>query len=261
MSWLLRAWIVAFCLWAVPAQAALLDPLAFTSLGILNAIDSISVNTDTLELTGGASFNGVLDPISGSGIFAFDDIAGTNLSISGTRTLGLLSKGNIAFTGTIDLLGSGGLEMVSGGTMTLANLRTVGGGQTVLLAASQVNLKGPVDSGSRPLGISTVEPITLSGEIGRGNVSLSAESGLTVTTGTGITGRTVTLGSGVITLTGGTSSGQITISNAGEIIGSPGVTIVAPVPLPASVLLFATGLVSIAAVGRLKKIAQQALAR
>ena len=109
MRWMVHVWTVIFCLWALQSHAAVLDPWAFTSLGTLTASETISINTDTLELTGGASYSGLLDPVSGAGIFAFDNITGTNLSIFGTRTLGLLSRGNIAFTGTIDLLGSGGI--------------------------------------------------------------------------------------------------------------------------------------------------------
>ena len=108
MRWIIRAWTVSFCLWALPSQAAVPDPWTFTSLGTLTASETININTDTLELTGGASYSGLLDPVSGAGIFTFDGITGTNLSIFGTRTLGLLSRGNIAFTGTIDVLGSGG---------------------------------------------------------------------------------------------------------------------------------------------------------
>ena len=116
------------------------------------------------------------------------------------------------------------------------------------LSANQINLGGTVDSGSRPLGIRAVEPITLSGEIVTSDISLSGRSGLTLTTGAGISSRSVSLGSGIITLTsggnpGGATSGQIAITSAGEIVGSPGVTLVAPVPVPAAVLLFATGLV------------------
>lgn len=258
MRWMVRVWTVMFCLWAIPSQAAVLDPWAFTSLGTLNASEAISINTDTLELTGGASYSGLLDPVSGAGIFAFEDITGTNLSIFGTRTLGLLSRGNIAFTGTIDLLGSGGLDMVASGSMTLANILTGGGGGAVSLTANQINVGGTVDSGSRPLGISAVEPIILSGEIetiGTRDISLSGRGGLTLTTGAGISSRSVTLGSGIITLTSGgnpdvATSGQIAISSAGEIVGSPGVTVAAPVPVPAAFLLFGTGLVALGPIKR-----------
>jgi hypothetical protein len=246
--------VVCSLLWTLPSQAAVLDPLAFTSLGMLNATDSISINTDRLQLTGGASYTGVLDPVSGAGIFTFDGISGTNLSIFGTRTLGLLSKGNLSFTGTIDLLGSGGLEMVAVGAMTLANLQTAGSGGTVSLTAGQLNVGGAVDAGSRPLDISVIEPIRLTApipiqpdQIILRDIGLSARNSLNITTGAGSSRGTVNLGSGVITLTSGTNSGStqsgvVTVSAAGEIVGSPNVGVVAPVPLPASLLLFATGL-------------------
>jgi hypothetical protein len=243
MSWTTCAWTFAFYLWAVPAQAAVLDPWAFTSLGTLNASDSISINTDTLQLTGGASYTGVLDPVSGASIFAFDNITGTSMSIYGTRTLGLLSTGNIAFTGTIDLFGSGGLDMVGLGSTTLANVNALGGGQTVSLTANQINLGGTVDSGSRPLSVSAVESINLSGDIGSGVIRISGREGLVLSTGAGVTRGTVALGSGLVTLTGGSISGQIVVSSTtGQIVGSPGVTVVAPVPVPAASLLFATGI-------------------
>jgi hypothetical protein len=250
MRWMMHVWTVVICLWAIPSQAAVLVPWAFTSLGTLTASEAISINTDTLALTGGASYTGVLDPVSGAGIFGFDDISGTNLSIFGTRTLGLLSRGNIAFTGTIDLLGSGGLDMVASGSMTLANLLTGGGGGAVSFTANQITVGGTVDSGSRPLGIRAVEPITLSGEIepiATGDISLSGRGGLTLTTGSEFTRSSVSLGSGIITLTGGTgsdsaNSGVIMVSSSGAIVGSPGVTVTAPVPIPAAFLLFATGL-------------------
>jgi hypothetical protein len=255
MRRMIRVWTVVFCLWALPSQAAVPDPWSFTSLGTLTASETININTDTLELTGGVSYSGLLDPVSGASIFTFDDISGTNLSIFGARALGLLSRGNISFTGTINLLGSGGLDMVSSGSMTLSNLRGGGGGGTVSLVANQINAVGTIDSGIRPLGIRSVEPINLSGEIGSVDVSLSGRSGLTLTTGAGISSRNVSLGSGIVTLTGGTisgstNSGVITVSNTGEIVGSPGVTLVAPVPVPAAFLLFATGFAALGLVKR-----------
>lgn len=243
--------VVGGLLWTVPSQAAVLDPMAFTSLGTLNTTDTISINTDTLQLTGGASSTGVLDPVSGAGIFTFDSISGTNLSIFGTRTLGLLSKGNLSFTGTIDLLGTGGLEMVAVGTMTLANLQTTGSGGAVSLTANQINVGGTVDAGGRPLGIRTPEPINLTapiiipvGESRGGDVSLSGRGGLILTTGIGGAQRTADLGSGLVMLTAttGITSGQIAVSTTGQIVGTSGVNIVAPVPLPAAFPLFTAGL-------------------
>jgi hypothetical protein len=259
MRRMISVWTVVFCLWALPSQAALLDPWAFTPLGTLTASETISINTDTLQLTGGASYTGVLDPISGASVFAFDDISAANLSIFGTRTLGLLSRSNISFTGTIDLLGSGGLDMVASGSMSLANLLNGGAGGAVSLAANQINVGGIVNSGSRPLGIRAVDSIALSGEIGAivtSDISLSGRGGLTLTTGSAITRSSVSLGSGIITLTGragsgSTNSGVIAVSSSGEILGSPGVTLIAPVPIPTAVLLFATGLAVLGLVKRL----------
>lgn len=62
---------------------------------------------------------------------------------------------------------------------------------------------------------------------------------MTLTTGTGITRATASLRSGIITLTGETGLGQVSVSSAGQIVGgtgiaivgSPGVTDLAPVPL------------------------------
>ncbi|MCS6292090.1 MAG: hypothetical protein H8J66_03375 [Nitrospira sp.] len=64
-------------------------------------------------------------------IFAFDDVAATNLSIFGTRTLGVLSKGNIAFTGMIDLLGNGGFEMGAIRSLAMKDLSALGNGGRV----------------------------------------------------------------------------------------------------------------------------------
>ncbi len=218
---MIRAWTVAFCFWALPSHAAVLDPWGFTSLGTLNASETASINNDMLQLTSGASYSGVPDPVFGAGIFVFDDISGTNLSIFGTRTLGLLSRDSIAFTGTIDL-------------------------------------RGTIDAGSRPLEVIAAKNFTLSGEARIGNIGLSSGRDPLVTTVAGITGRTVSLGSGIITLTGGTISGSTnfsvsTASSTGESIGSAGVTLVAPVPVPAAFLLFATGLVVVGLV-RCRKV-------
>ena len=64
-------------------QAAILNPWAFTSLGTLNASETVNINTDILVLTGGATYTSVLDPVSVAGIFTFDDITCTNRSICG----------------------------------------------------------------------------------------------------------------------------------------------------------------------------------
>jgi hypothetical protein len=216
MRWMIRVWTIVFCLWALPSHAAVLDPWAFTSLGTLNTSETVIINTDTLALTGGAAYTGVLDPVSDAGIFSFNDNNGTNLSIFGTRPLGLLLRGSLAITGTADL------EVI-------------------------------LDAGGRPLGEIAAKYILLSGETRRGNIGLPSGRDLIVP-GAGITGRTVTLGSGVVTLTGGTISGNkngvSTVSSIGTFSGATDVTLVEPVPVPAAFLLFATGLVALGLVKR-----------
>ena len=69
MRRMIRVWTVVFCHWALHSQAAVLDPWAFTSLGILNVSETLNINTDMLVLTGGAAYTGVLDPVSVAGIF------------------------------------------------------------------------------------------------------------------------------------------------------------------------------------------------
>lgn len=202
--------VVGGLLWTVPSQAALLDPLAFTSLGTLNTTDIISINTDTLQLTGGASYTGVLDPVSGAGIFTFDDISGTNLSIFGTRTLGLLSRGSISFAGTIDLLGSGGLEMVAVGSLALHNLNAGGsGGGDIQLEANQFSLTGAVTVVNRSISVTSATDIVLPG--GPGVPRIIPSPGPIIFPG------------------GGTPSVIFTRPDA-------------PVPLPAALPLFAVGL-------------------
>jgi len=221
MSWMLRASIVACCLWAVPSHAAVLDPLIFTSLGVLDPTGAVSINTDTLELTGGASFNGVLDPISGDAVFTFENVTGGDISVTGVRSLALLSKSNAMLGGTIGLLGSGGLEIGVVGSLGMSNLFSlfaVGSGGDIQLYANHISLAGSITALDRTIRIGSA---------------------------TGIDGL------------GGTA-GVISPSGTIPIISTDPIT---PVPLPASVLLFVTGLVSIAVVERLKKIAQQALAR
>ena len=216
MRWMIRIWAVLFCLWALPIHAAVLDPWAFTSLGTLTASETISINTDTLQLTGGASYSGLLDPVSGAGIFAFDNITGTNLSIFGTRTLGLLSTGNISFTGTIDLLGSGGLEMVAIDSLAIKDLVTTGAGGDIQLHANQVTLSGSITLLNRSLSITSATDI-----VGLGGT------------------RVVPLADGTIPV----------ISPGGTIIVTNQET-AAPVPLPASLVFFFTGIASLGLITR-----------
>lgn len=159
-------WIAASWLWAAFGHAATFDPLVFSSLGTVNATEAISINTDTLQLTGGASYTGVLDSVSGAGIFAFDDITGANLSIFGSRTLGLLSRGNIAFTGTIDLLGTGGLEIGAVGSLAMKGLSAQGSGGGIQLHASQITFSEPITWSNRSLSITSSGDIIFLGGTG-----------------------------------------------------------------------------------------------
>jgi hypothetical protein len=120
------------------ARAALLDPLDFTSLGTFNVTNGgYIIDTDALTIsqTNGVStnllFTGVIDNQGGQAdsfgpgaavtnigplgiphlaVFTFDDLAlaGTaNITVTGHRALGLLSRGNILIDRTLDLSASG----------------------------------------------------------------------------------------------------------------------------------------------------------
>ncbi len=185
----------------------MLDPLAFTSLGTLSTTETVSIDTDSLTLTGGASYTGVLDPASSAGIFTFDDITGTNLSIFGTRTLGLLSRGNIAFSGTIDLLGSGGLDMGAIGSLAIKDFTAAGSGGDIQLHADQFALSGSIKFFDRSLSITSATDIVSLG--GTGAVPLPDRTIPVISPG-----------------------GTLVVIDRGTI---------APVPLPASLVFFATG--------------------
>lgn len=200
--WHSRLWLVVFCLWTVPSQAALLDPWAFTSLGTLNTSDAITINTDTLQLTGGASYTGVLDPVTGAGIFAFNDMTTTNISILGSRSLGLLSKNNGALSGTINLLGTGGLDIEVVNALAIKNLSALGSGGDIQVHAGQITLSGSINWSNRSLSITSLGDIIVLG------------------------------GDGLIPAPGGPI----------PVLVPGGVITVAPVPLPAAAPLFATGL-------------------
>ena len=185
--------VVGSLLWTVPSQAALLDPLAFTSLGTLTTTDAISINTDRLQLTGGVSYTGVLDPVSGAGIVTFNDISSTN---------------RISLTNP-DKVGRQPPEVTSG---TVFIGRTVG--------------------------------------INSGVVSLLGQRDQIIAPPAGIEGGTITLRAATTSFPGGVISGQVMVPLSSALSGSPTVTLVStasPVPVPAAVLLFATGLASLGA--------------
>lgn len=247
------AFVLVFSLSVFPVQAATLDPFAFTSLGTLDAVAPLSINTDTLQMTGGASYTGVLDPSSGEAIFTFDSIMGTDVSIFGSRSLGLLSRSDIVFTGSIDVLGSGGLDIVVSGSMTVTNLSSTA--PISLAAGNQLNIQGSISGGPGPISLSSAGDINVIDPLQAPSVIATREEGRGSIIGLGniiVTTRagTGTVGSGIITLTGGTTSGQISVLNSGGIAVSSGVDLVAPVPIPGALFLFLSGLGALGLVKR-----------
>jgi autotransporter-associated beta strand protein len=116
-SWALLA--CAFALWltllSASTIAAPLDPNAFTSLGTLDVTSgTLTINTDTLGITGAAAFTGVSMAQSGGpeiAVFTFDDIdiaAAVTITVSGIRPLAFLSQGDIVIDTTINLNGGDG---------------------------------------------------------------------------------------------------------------------------------------------------------
>jgi autotransporter-associated beta strand protein len=101
-----------------------LDPNAFTSLGTLNVSSgTLTINTDTLAMSGAATVTGVaLNQSSGPAVAVFDFSSitigsGVTVNIVGTRPIALLSQGNAVvqagLSGTGGYLGGG---LVLGGS-------------------------------------------------------------------------------------------------------------------------------------------------
>ena len=245
MKIVFNAFVLFFSLSVFPSQAATLDPFGFTSLGTLDTVAPLSINTDTLQMMGGASYTGVLDQDSGEAIFTFDSIKGTDVSIFGSRSLGLLSRSDIAFGGLINVLGSGGIDIVASGSMTVTNLNSMS--PISLVTGNQMNIQGVISGGPAPISLNSTGNINILYPLQDVSVIATHEGvrrdiislgNLTMTTRIG----TGTLGSGFITLTGGTISGQLSVLNSGGIAVSSGVDLVAPVPIPGALCLFASGL-------------------
>ena len=122
--------VAAYSLALIPSslRADLLSPGDFTSLGTLNlSSGNITIDTDALTISGAADFNGVADNQGGmadsfggvSGefgipevaVFTFDDISlteETNVTVTGTRALALLSHGNATIDVLISVSGTSG---------------------------------------------------------------------------------------------------------------------------------------------------------
>ncbi|MBK8285708.1 MAG: hypothetical protein IPK97_13025 [Ahniella sp.] len=97
------------------SSAAPLDPNTFTSLGTFNPGSAVSVNTDTLAMTGGATFTGVT---SGNiAVFTFTTVtlnSGITVTATGSRPFALLSRGAMTISGTIDVSASGSTRGAGG---------------------------------------------------------------------------------------------------------------------------------------------------
>lgn len=99
--------------------AGTLNPLAFSTIGTLNVNSgSITINTDTLGITGAATFTGVtFNPISGPqmAVFNFGNFnvgAGVAINVVGSRPLALLSRNSMNIASGITL--DGGIASVPG---------------------------------------------------------------------------------------------------------------------------------------------------
>lgn len=100
---------------AAIGHAAALDPNAFTSLGTFSPGSNVSVNTDTLAMTGGATFTGVT---SGNiAVFTFASVtlnSGVTITATGSRSFALLSRGGMTISGTIDVSAVGATRGAGG---------------------------------------------------------------------------------------------------------------------------------------------------
>ena len=117
----------AIVLAPVTAHADNLDPSDFTSLGMLTPITSVVIDTGTdgdggstptITIDGGVPVIGVTNDQGGQAfpgtipevaVFAFGDInlsSGVTVTVTGTRALALLSKGDATVDTTIDVSGS-----------------------------------------------------------------------------------------------------------------------------------------------------------
>ncbi len=100
---------------AAQAANAQLDPNAFASQGTLSVSSgTLNINTDTLAVTGAASFTGVALNQNGGpqiAVFDFSSItigSGVTVNVTGSRTIALLSRNALTVQPTINFVASGG---------------------------------------------------------------------------------------------------------------------------------------------------------
>ena len=234
--------VMGVLLSAGPAAALQLSPLDFASLGSLNATGDLVLNTDTLQLSGGASFTGVLDSTSHAAVFTFDRIQTTNVSVIGSNPLALLSKGDAVFNGTFMLLNA--VEIAAGGTVSLTNGASLSSGSTLSIFSQDILLVGGANvvSGGT-LTLATTQGLVPQGSVTVGNISITSQSGTNVFhsfNAFNVQPGEIQLFSGGVNLGGGTLTGAILASGSSQ----PVIVGVAPVPVPSALVLFATGLVA-----------------
>jgi hypothetical protein len=142
-----------------PVEALQLNPDDFSSLGTVSATNDIIINSDTLQLSGGASFIGILDPVSHAAVFTFDNIQAGNISVLGASPLALLSRGNAIFNGSFISTLTNDLELAAVGTIRITHLSLVNGSNTTIVA-SVFDLGNTGNGPGRPIIIST-DPVVL----------------------------------------------------------------------------------------------------
>jgi hypothetical protein len=238
------------------AEALELNPLDFSSLGTLNTTADIVINSDTLQLSGGASFAGVLDQASHAAVFAFDNIQTENISIVGSSPLAILSKGNVNFNGPVNSSVSSELEIAAVGTVTVNNVVSSAGGSTLAIFANDIQINAPLSGTGRieaggNLTLATTQGLTPpvnNGPANAGSIIVSSSGGLFGSFSTfNIPPGEVQLFTGNSSLQGSTivPLGLTIVSNFGVVIDG-----VAPVPLPAAAVLFGTGLIGLGSLVR-----------
>ncbi len=137
------------------AVADPLNPFAYPSLGTVTlAAGSYALNSTTLALSGpGTALTGTVQTdIAGPDIavFCFDSLtvqSGAVITITGTRPVALLSRGDLIFAGTLSANGgvggtngsnnNGGVGVAGGGSGGAVNTRGVGPGAGLLQISNQ----------------------------------------------------------------------------------------------------------------------------
>ena len=145
-----------------PAAAAhaQLDPNAFSSLGTLNITSgTLTINTDTLAMSGAAAFTGVsIAQADGPqvAVFDFGSItigSGVTVNITGSQALALLARGDATVQTTLSVTSSTIIPIAGnyiGGSATLESLASVptsievGQGELGLAAGERCPLSSPI---------------------------------------------------------------------------------------------------------------------